>query len=403
MENEEPLLTIEYDPSLATNNPEPIPAGAQIERWNLKKPSGPKRIRKKQDQAKPRKLKPYERHASILDASGLQQQSVGVPGPSSQGHASGSTLPSHSTAMAPPDPPGSRLHSFGADEMVLDDISMMLDDDPRCSTSFSSTSMPSSSAHPMTAPPTPATHHDQYDPMAWASEPTTPFSKHRQSFDTTSSFPSPSPSTDNLARDPQQSYLLLSATTSDYSFYDYDPNSPTFERSQSVGGMSAHSSFSVSDAIVSPLANMNIISQSTPAPSQAPSRSPSVSRSQKPSKLSVVESVVDILKEAGLTTSQMLLLILETPDAESKKLTNFRNKFYDARNHSNIFSLFGKVKEHAATASAFEQWMAPSAVEYVSRTVFKEVETARPLLHLETADITPDEFFFSRKASAAFS
>ncbi|KAF6744041.1 hypothetical protein DFP72DRAFT_1079071 [Ephemerocybe angulata] len=247
MENEDPLFTFEYDPSLATNNPAPIPAGVQIERWNFKKPSGPKRIRKKQDQAKPRKLKPYERHTSILDASGLRQQSVGVPGPSSHSHASGPTLPPHSTAMAPPDPPGTGLRSFGAEEMVLDDISMMLDDDSRCSTSFSSTSMPTSSAHPMTAPPTPATHHDQYDPMAWASEPTTPFSKHRQSFDTTSSFPSPSPSTENLDRDPSQSSLLLSAA-SDYSFHNYDSNSSSFERSQSVRAMSAHSSFSVSES-----------------------------------------------------------------------------------------------------------------------------------------------------------
>ncbi|KAF5334977.1 hypothetical protein D9611_009935 [Ephemerocybe angulata] len=251
MENEKPLLTVEYDPALATNNSAPIQPGVQIERWNFKKPSGPKRIRKNQDQANPRKPKPYERHTSILDASGLQQQSVEVPGPSSQGHASGSTLPSHSTAMAPPDPPGSRLHSFESDEMLLDDI--------RCSTSFSSTSMPSSSAHPMTAPPTPATHHDQYDPMAWASEPTTPFSKHRQSFDTTSSFPSPSPSTANLDRGPPQSSLLLSAA-SDYSFHNYASNSPSFERSQSVGAMSAHSSFSVSES-QSPHTAMSSFSQ----------------------------------------------------------------------------------------------------------------------------------------------
>ncbi|KAF6748534.1 hypothetical protein DFP72DRAFT_1174181 [Ephemerocybe angulata] len=238
MENEDPLFTFEYDPSLATNNPAPIPAGVQIERWNFKEPSGPKRIRKNQGQANPRKPKPYERHTSILDASGLQQQSVGVPGPSSQGHASGSTLPSHSTAMAPPDPPGSRLHLFESDEVLLDDI--------RYSTSFSSTSMPSSSAHPMSAPPTPATHHNQ-DPMAWASEPTTPFSKHRQSFDTTSSFPLPSPSTANLDRGPPQSSLLLSVS-SDYSFHNYDSNSSSFERSQSVRAMSAHSSFSVSES-----------------------------------------------------------------------------------------------------------------------------------------------------------
>ncbi|KAF5309692.1 hypothetical protein D9611_014708 [Ephemerocybe angulata] len=223
MENEDPFYTFEYGPALPTNNPAAIQPGVQIARWNFNKPSGPKRVRKKADQAKPSKPKPYERHASILDASGLQQQSVGVPGPSSHSHASGSTLPSHSTAMAPPDPPGTGLRSFGSDEMVLDDIS------------------------------------------------------------------------------------------------------------QSVGAMSTHSSFSTSDALISPVAKMNIISHSTPAPSQAPSRSPSVTRSQKPSKLSVVESVVDILKDAGLTTTQMLLLILETPaNAESKKLTNFRNKLRKA-------------------------------------------------------------------------
>lgn len=92
------------------------------------------------------------------------------------------------------------------------------------------------------------------------------------------------------------------------------------------------------------------------------------------------------LQEVKHTVVDLLTLVIEG-DGE---LGSFRNALFSPRNRASLLKLFDKLIEDDKGGPIMKDWMFPHSVLLVCGRIHAEMEDAKPLLRMNTADVTPE-------------
>lgn len=109
-------------------------------------------------------------------------------------------------------------------------------------------------------------------------------------------------------------------------------------------------------------------------------------RKKKTTKVEAIKSVQNILLEADLTPT-LLLLHLLGPNTSNPLA---RAAFFRRTNEDNICQLLSTIIEDEKGSRIFKKWMVPHAVNIVCDLVNEEMEAAKPNLFMTTAQTTPE-------------
>jgi hypothetical protein len=107
------------------------------------------------------------------------------------------------------------------------------------------------------------------------------------------------------------------------------------------------------------------------------------------SKTETITTVHDILTEATLTPTLLLVNILEaeqTRDVHSR----LGEAFYRSTNAKNIHRLLDLIMANEKGSVTLKEWMKPHAIELVCDTIDAEMEAVKPDLHMNTTHTTPE-------------
>ncbi|KAJ3534736.1 hypothetical protein NMY22_g6793 [Coprinellus aureogranulatus] len=127
---------------------------------------------------------------------------------------------------------------------------------------------------------------------------------------------------------------------------------------------------------------------SPPSESATPSTAPKPQNQEEPSKaIEATWKALEVLRESKISFTTAILTVLDPSNA---KFVNYRNRFFDKRNHANIRSVLDSVRENKHTREEFVEWMTPWATDHIATTIHEEFEASKPYLRMDNADITPE-------------
>lgn len=109
-------------------------------------------------------------------------------------------------------------------------------------------------------------------------------------------------------------------------------------------------------------------------------------RKKKTTKVEAIRTVQNILLDADLTPT-LLLLHLLGPETSNPLA---RTAFFRRTNEANICELLSTILEDDKGSRIFKKWMVPHAVNIVCDLVNEEMEAAKPNLFMTTAQTTPE-------------
>ena len=109
-------------------------------------------------------------------------------------------------------------------------------------------------------------------------------------------------------------------------------------------------------------------------------------RKKKTTKVEAIKLVQNILLDADLTPT-LLLLHLLGPDTSNPLA---RTAFFRQTNEDNICQLLSTIIEDDKGSRILKKWMVPHAVNIVCDLVNEEMEAAKPNLFMTTAQTTPE-------------
>jgi hypothetical protein len=109
-------------------------------------------------------------------------------------------------------------------------------------------------------------------------------------------------------------------------------------------------------------------------------------RKKKTTKVEAIKSAQNILLDADLTPT-LLLLHLLGPDTSNPLA---RTAFFRRTNEDNICQLLSTILEDDKGSRILKKWMVPHAVNIVCDLVNEEMEAAKPNLFMTTAQTTPE-------------
>lgn len=107
------------------------------------------------------------------------------------------------------------------------------------------------------------------------------------------------------------------------------------------------------------------------------------------SKTETIMLVHDILTEATLTPTLLLINILE---AEQTRNVHARlgEAFYRSTNAKNVHRLLDLIMANEKGSATLKEWMKPHAIKFVCETIDAEMDAVKPDLHLNTTHTTPE-------------
>jgi hypothetical protein len=109
-------------------------------------------------------------------------------------------------------------------------------------------------------------------------------------------------------------------------------------------------------------------------------------RKKKTTKVEAIKLVQNILLDADLTPT-LLLLHLLGPDTSNPLA---RTAFFRRTNEDNICQLLSTILEDDKGSRILKKWIVPHAVDIVCDLVNEEMEAAKPSLFMTTAQTTPE-------------
>ena len=114
-----------------------------------------------------------------------------------------------------------------------------------------------------------------------------------------------------------------------------------------------------------------------------------IPRSRKPreSKISTVVAALDILRGAKVTPTELLSMIISGEYAE---LYSYRMSFLSSSNNTHFCDLLSTIYSDDKGRTILNTWMDTFGVEHVCKLVSVEMETAKPQLHMNLDEVTPE-------------
>lgn len=110
-------------------------------------------------------------------------------------------------------------------------------------------------------------------------------------------------------------------------------------------------------------------------------------RKEQRSKLSVILSALQILKEVKVTATELLELVA---NGSQQGLAYFHSGFYATTNRDRVHDLLDTIWAHPKGKTMLEDWMRPHAIDLVCKSVHSEMEAAKPFLRMNVSDVTPE-------------
>ena len=111
------------------------------------------------------------------------------------------------------------------------------------------------------------------------------------------------------------------------------------------------------------------------------------SRKRRESKISTVVAALDMLQGAKVTPTELLSMIISGEYAE---LYSYRNSFLSSTNNTHFCDLLSTINSDDKGRKILNTWMDTFGVEYVCKLVSAEMEMAKPQLHMNLDEVTPE-------------
>lgn len=113
-------------------------------------------------------------------------------------------------------------------------------------------------------------------------------------------------------------------------------------------------------------------------------------RRKRYSKAETICSILETLSDAGLTPATFLIAILEAGAEQDDVYGRSGEAFFRSTNVENIRRVLDLILANQKGAVVLNEWMMPHAVDLVCETVHREMEAAKPHLHMTIAETTPE-------------
>ena len=108
-------------------------------------------------------------------------------------------------------------------------------------------------------------------------------------------------------------------------------------------------------------------------------------REPKTSKLSVALKAMNTLKNAGITITQLLDLVLA-----DNNFLEYRHKLFTPQNGQLLKKVLVSILEDEKASSMMDSWMKTNSMKIVCEEIHREMEAAKPHLRMNTNEVNPE-------------